>query len=189
MQSNSTSGTSGLRAYTSTAVLLHWSSAVALIGMMGLGWYMTWIEDQPGSTWFFDLHKSMGLFVGVLLIARWCWRMAHRPLPLPTSIARWQLVTAKVSHGLLYGAMLLMPLLGLAGADLSKTGLAIFGHAVPQPFGIHEQLSESLYSLHGAVAWFLVSLITLHIVAALAHRFSHHDAVFERMWFRAARRP
>jgi len=66
LQSNSACGNSGLRACTVTAVLLHRSYAVALIGMMDRGGYMNWIEVQPGSAWFFDLHRSLGLFVGVL---------------------------------------------------------------------------------------------------------------------------
>lgn len=177
-----------LRAYSPTAVVLHWTSSVAFLGMLSLGWYMTWIEDQPGSAWYFDLHKSLGLLVGVLIVLRLLWRATHRPDPYPSSMARWQISAAKASHGLLYLSMLAMPLLGLAGADLSPDGLVVFGHAMSQPLGGHKFASELFFGLHSAAAWVLVSLIVVHASAAMLHLHVYRDGVFERMWLRRKRR-
>jgi len=178
-----------LRAYSTTAIVLHWTSGMTFLGMLSLGWYMTWLEDQPGSVWYFDLHKSLGLLVGVLIGMRLLWRVAHRPYPYPSSMARWQITAARASHGLLYLTMLAMPLLGLAGADLSQDGLAFFGHTIWQPLGVHKFASELLFSLHSAAAWTLVSLIVLHVCAALLHLRVFRDGVFERMWLRRSQRP
>ena len=174
--------------YTSTAVILHWVSGMALLGMLGLGWTMTWIEDQPGSGWYFDLHKSLGVLVGLLILMRWLWRATHRAHPYPRSMARWQIKAAKASHGLLYLTMLAMPLLGLAGADLSQDGLAVFGRAIAQPLGVHKFASELLFSLHSAAAWVLVGLVVMHVGAAWMHLRVSRDGVFERMWLRSSRR-
>ena len=38
-------------------------------------------------------------------------------------------------------------------------------------------------TLHGIVAWVLVVLIGLHILAAFKHFFINKDGVFQRMWF------
>lgn len=188
MASSTADITAKLRAYSTTAVVLHWTSGVALIGMLALGWAMTWFEDQPGAAWYFNLHKSLGLLLGVLIIMRLLWRMTHRPYPYPGSMARWQINAAKASHGLLYLSMLTMPLLGMVGADLSQDGLAIFGRAIGQPLGVHKPASELLFGLHSTVAWILVSLIAVHACAALLHLRVFRDGVFERMWLRRSQR-
>ena len=175
MISGSTKAVSQLRTYTRTSVFLHWTSAVALLGMLGLGWYMTWIEDQARSAWYFNLHMSLGVLVGLLIVLRWIWQAAHRPRPYPSSMARWQVSAAKASHKLLYLFMVVMPLLGMAGADLSEDGFAVFGHNVPRPFGVHKLVSEQLFSMHSAV-------VPLHVGAALLHRSVNQDGGFQRMW-------
>jgi cytochrome b561 len=167
--------------YSLTAALLHWFIALLLAIMVGLGWYMTSIEKQTGSAWFFDLHKSLGILVFLAILFRLAWRIFHRPEPLPKSVPPWQARLSTVTQGLLYACMLVMPLTGMAGALFSKDGLAFFGSTVG-PIGADHDLSEKLFSVHSATAWILVVLVGLHIAGALKHRLLDRDEVFQRMW-------
>ena len=169
--------------YSSTAVALHWLIAILLIGMIGVGWYMMSIEDEPGSGKFFTLHKSTGLVVLALVAWRLTWRLGHPPAPLPVSVPAWQERASKASHRLLYAAMIAMPLLGLSGAALSKSGIEFFGLSIPRVAAPNHDLAEAFFTAHSVVAWVLVALIALHVLAALKHLIVDRDGVFQRMWF------
>src|SRR4051794_4060534 len=60
--------------YSPPAVVLHWLIALLIATLFGLGWYMMEIERQPGADWYFNLHRSLGLSVAVLVVLRVIWR-------------------------------------------------------------------------------------------------------------------
>ena len=72
--------------YAAPARLLHWLMAVLIPAMLALGWTMMEVEDDPGSDVYFNLHKSLGLLLLLLLAARAAWRLSHRPADLPPSV-------------------------------------------------------------------------------------------------------
>ncbi len=183
MSTNAHTAPSKIHRYATTAMALHWLLAVLLVSMIGVGWYMMSIEDEPGSGKFFTLHKSIGLVVLALVVWRLTWRLGHPPAPLPASVPTWQKRASTASHRLLYAAMLAMPLLGLSGAALSKSGIEFFGLAVPRFAAPNHDLAEVFFTAHSVVAWVLVALIALHVLAALKHLLVDRDGVFQRMWF------
>ena len=162
---------------------LHWTIALLIIGLICLGWYMTSIADQPNSGWYFNLHKSLGISVGLLIFLRILWRLRHTPAPLPTCIPRWQALLSRTIHWLLYAGMIMMPMTGFFGSSLGKYGVMFFG--LPFTLGMHQNLalSKQLFEVHALVVWILVGLILLHILAAIKHLLINKDKVFQRMWF------
>ena len=170
--------------YSPTAVALHWLLAILLIGLIGVGWYMLSIEDEPGSGQFFTLHKSIGIVVLALVVWRLTWRLGHAPAPLPLSVPVWQEIAFRASHRLLYAAMIAMPLLGLAGSAYSKSGIEFFGLSVPRAVTPNHDLAEAFFTAHSVVAWGLVALVAVHVLAALKHLIINRDDVFQQMWFR-----
>lgn len=167
--------------YGKMAVLLHWSIAVLIAVLLGLGWTMMAIEDDPGSKWYFDLHKSLGLLVLALIVLRIVWRLTHRPAPLPATLPRWQVKLSQWTQGALYLAMLAMPVLGLVGASFSKKGVAFFGIPLPSWAAPNHDTAEQFFGLHGTLAWVLVALIALHAIGGLKHLWVDKDTVFQRM--------
>ena len=167
--------------YAAPARLLHWLMAVLIPAMLALGWYMMEIEDDPGSDVYFNLHKSLGLLLLLLLAARAAWRLGHRPADLPPSLPSWQARLSRLGHGLLYLGMLLVPATGLAGALLSKSGVAFFGLALPRWFAPDHALAEQCFELHELAAWTLAGLVVLHVAAGLKHLLLDKDGVFQRM--------
>jgi cytochrome b561 len=183
MHSDQTLPTLKDTAYTPLAVLLHWTLAVLIAGMTALGWYMLSIEDDPGSAWYFNLHKSIGLIVAGLVLLRLVWRLGHRPAPLPSSLPSWQVTASTAIHRLLYAAMIAMPVLGLIGSLLSKKGLVFFGLLLPRVFAANHDLAEIFFDAHSVAAWVLVGLVAVHALAGLKHLVIDKDGVFQRMWF------
>ncbi|HEX7645471.1 MAG TPA: cytochrome b [Burkholderiaceae bacterium] len=170
--------------YTGVAIFLHWLSAFVIAGMLALGWYMTSVEDEPGSERWFGLHQSVGVLLAMLIAFRLVWRITHRPQPLPYTVPAWQAKAAHTLHALLYAAMIAMPLTGIAGAMLDKEGLTLFGQSVPRIFAVQHDLAENLFDVHGAIAAVLACMIGVHMLAAIKHLAIDKDGVFQRMWFR-----
>ncbi|MDP9109505.1 MAG: cytochrome b [Pseudomonadota bacterium] len=158
--------------------------ALLLVGMVSLGWYMMSIEEETGSDWYFNLHKSIGLIVLTLVVLRILWRLPHTPQKLPSQVPRWQTTLASITQTLLYVCMVVIPVAGLTGSLYSKHGLAFFGIALPHPVANHD-LSEQLFSIHGIAVWVLVGLVSLHVAGALKHLLIDRDGVFQRMWPKA----
>ena len=169
--------------YRATAIVLHWGLALLFTAMVALGWYMLSIEDEPGSGWYFDLHKSIGLVVALLIGVRIAWRLTHRPQPLPPAVPRWQVRSAQVTQALLYGLMVLIPLTGYLGASYSKAGVSFFGVPTARWRLPDHDLAEQFFGIHGVLVWVLVALIGVHVAGALHHLMRRKDGVFLRMTF------
>jgi len=169
--------------YRQPAIWLHWISALLIVGLLGLGWYMMSIEDDPGSGWYFDQHKSFGLLLLMLVLIRLVWRIGHKPEPLPVTVPTWQKKLAGLTQWLLYGCMLAMPILGLMGASHTKRGVALFGMKLPAWTVPDHDVAEEFFTLHSILAFILTALIVLHVLAGLKHLLVDKDGVFHRIWF------
>ncbi|WP_228526975.1 cytochrome b [Noviherbaspirillum soli] len=169
--------------YSGVAVLLHWLLALLIAGMVGLGWYMTAIEDDPGADKYFNLHKSIGIVIFGLVLIRAVWRIGHKPSELPASLPKWEVAMASIIQWLLYGCMILLPVTGFIGALYSKAGIAFFGISLPAWVLPNHDTAEQFFEVHEALAWALVVLVAIHTAAGLKHLLVNRDRVFQRMWF------
>ena len=102
------------RAYAPLAILLHWTLAILIIGTIALGWYIISLGRDPAAEWYVGRHQSIGLIIAALVLVRLAWRLGHKPPPLPGSVPGWQVKAANISHKLLYAAIVIMPLSGIA---------------------------------------------------------------------------
>lgn len=168
--------------YDSLTILLHWTIAFLLIGLIILGLYMISIEKQPNSGWYFNAHKSFGLVAAALILLRLFWRLNHKPAPLPTTVPLWQAKITRLIHWLLYICIIIMPVTGFLGASFSKHGVIFFGLQVPTWVNQNHGIAEQFFEVHKFVAWILITLIVLHVLAAFKHLFINKDKVFQRMW-------
>jgi cytochrome b561 len=157
--------------------------AILLVGMVALGWYMISIEHQPNGRWYFNLHKSFGIVTGMLILLRVLWRLSHQLASLPISVPHWQAWLSRLVQGLLYVCMIAMPLTGFVGASFSKHGILFFGYPLPSWVHPDHRVSSVLFDAHGIIAWVLVGLVSLHVLAAFKHLIVNKDGVFQRMWF------
>ena len=170
--------------------LLHWASALVVLGMLGLGIYVSrFVADEYAAFDLIQIHKSWGFVAFVLVVARLAWRALVRAPAPPPGMPRWQLVASAVSHRALYLLLVIMPLSGWLYASASETqdlfaiDNEVFGlFALPDPFrpGSRE-LAEWFHRVHGIAARLLVFLVLVHVAAALKHHFIDRDRVLLRM--------
>lgn len=168
--------------YSSPAKFFHWTLAVLIPSLVGLGWYMMSVEEEPGSEWLFDLHMSLGLTAAALIAMRLFWRLRHVPAALPSALPAWQVKASRYTHKLLYLLLILMPTSGYLGASFSGDSVAYFGVPTLSWASKNDLIKEQFFTIHSWIAWILVVAIALHVLAALKHLFLDRDGVFERMW-------
>lgn len=169
--------------YTRVAMTLHWLVALCLIGQFILGWYLESIpRGVPDRSYFVNIHKSTGLLIGLLILLRIGWRLAHRPPALPAVIPSWQQKAASTTHFLLYFFMLMLPLTGYIASNFSKWGVKFFNTIEMPPWGMEDKAIYAFFNqLHGLISWILLGLVIVHVLAAVSHFLSGHREVIYRM--------
>jgi cytochrome b561 len=170
--------------YTNVAVILHWLIALALLGQIAFGWFLTTVgPGTPARSFYVNLHKSTGLVLGALIVARLAWRVANPPPPLPSFIRAWERSAAHWSHAALYACMVGMPLSGYIASNFSKYGVKLFNLVMLPPWGVNDPHTYSIFNTtHVVLSYLFVALIAVHILAALRHAWAK-DGVFARMSF------
>lgn len=173
----------GVQRYDRVAIALHWLVALGVFIMIGLGWYMVDIpKNTPPRGFFYNLHKSIGVTVGLIVLIRVWWRWTHKPPSLPSGTANWVVNASRLSHGLLYALLVLMPVAGFTASNFTKYGVTYFGLFKIGPlFAENKILYELFQGIHHAASEVLVIVICIHIAGALKHLLIDRDGVFFRM--------
>lgn len=191
--------------YTKTAIVLHWLIAFGIFAMFGIGWFMsdlpkeapkamaydlfdlgiyTWQLSEAVSprTFYFNLHKSIGVTLLLLIAVRLYWRITHEPPALLASLKAWEKKLATAAHHLLYLFMIATPVSGLIMATYSKYGVKWFG--IPLIPGLDDKaIRETFLEVHEIVGIILLAVIILHVAGALKHKFIDKDETLKRMSF------
>lgn len=168
--------------YTAGAILIHWLMVVLIFTLFGLGWYMTGLpKGSPERTWFFALHKSVGLTTALMAVLRVIWRLTHKPPQLPDTIVPWKRRLAQATHHLLYVLMFLQPVSGYISSSFSGYSTSFWGVPLPDWGWKDKALNELFTNIHVASSIALISLIILHILGALHHGIGREDSVLRRM--------
>ena len=171
-----------LAGYRLPAIALHWLVGLLIIGMLILGYYMINVpKGTPGRAFYFNLHKSIGVMTGVLILIRLAWRLTHRAPPLPKAMPRWEARAAQWSHRLLYLCMIVQPTSGYISSSFNKYGVKFFGIPLPK-WGWEDPGLRDLFGLiHYVAGAIFTALVVLHVLAAFKHLLIDRDGIFQRM--------
>lgn len=169
--------------YTHTALVLHGVMALLIASGFSIGWYMVDLPLSPLKLQLYSYHKWVGVSVAALLILRLVWRSRHAPPPLPATMPTWELSAAHASHLLLYLLMICVPISGWLMSSAKGVTTVYFGlWALPDAVARNEALGSFLGALHRIFNYALLSLVALHVAAALKHHFVDRDGVLGRMF-------
>jgi cytochrome b561/polyisoprenoid-binding protein YceI len=173
--------------YTAVAIALHWIIAFSILGLIAVGWTMGELEGEDRYN-LIQLHKSFGITVFLLSVARLLWRLMNPPPPEPP-MAKWQLWLANTVHTLFYVLILVMPLTGWIMASASDDAPTRYFNLVDirlpgipaLPAETRDGLEDTLESVHSTLAWVIISLFVIHVAGALKHQLVDKDGVLARM--------
>jgi cytochrome b561/polyisoprenoid-binding protein YceI len=170
--------------YGSVAKSFHWLIAALVITMIALGIYASGLADANGAKpILFSIHKTMGLFIFFLALARIAWALSQ---PKPGSLhpqRKVETFLAALVHWLLYASLIVVPLSGWVH-HAATTGFAPiwwpFGQGLPF-VPVDDGVAHMAKALHIIFERVLAVSILLHVAGALKHHFIDHDDTLRRM--------
>lgn len=189
--------------YNKVAVILHWLIAVGIFSMLAFGWYMAELpkdapkqmafdlfdfgiytlqlsEEASPRTFYFGLHKSIGITLLALIIIRFFWRLTHKPPAMLSSYKPFERKLATGVHHLLYLVMFAVPLTGLIMAAASKYGAKWFDVTIIPGFD-SPMVRDIFHEAHEIAGLLIVAILVLHIAGALKHKIIDKDDTMKRM--------
>lgn len=170
------------RSWGAPAKLLHWAVAMLVFVQFGLGWAAVSWRMSPTKLDLFVWHKSIGVLILLLMIARLAWRAVNVAPSLPAGVPPVERFAARLSHVLLYVLLLLMPVTGWIINSAANIPFLIFWQ-VPLPAIVSpdQALADAAKHVHLALFILLALLVLVHVGAALRHHFVKRNAVLTRM--------
>ena len=168
-------------------ITLHWLLAVLLIYQLLLGWWMLDLPKSPPGlrAGWFNFHKSIGLSIFIVVLVRLLLRLRDPVAPL--ALPDWQRRAAMGNHALLYACMLSLPLSGYLGSVFSGYRVRFFGFVIPSWTSAWPAGKQFMSALHLGLVWAFMSLVGVHVAAALWH-WLQRDGVTARMGLPSLRR-
>ncbi|MFZ0853976.1 MAG: cytochrome b [Hyphomicrobiaceae bacterium] len=172
--------------YPATSKLLHWLVAACVLVTVPVAIVMDRVGQGPTQDSLYNLHKSLGVLILVLMVLRLINRLVAGALAPEAEIEPWQRAVSSIVHTSLYVLLLAMPIVGYIANSAYGASTPFFGlFELPSIVGKNEELATRLFTLHRWVGWLVILLVLMHISAALYHHFIRRDAVLKRMLPRA----
>ena len=167
--------------------LLHWLIGAALLGEIVFGFVLDDIAPRgtPARAAVINLHKTIGIWLGLAIVLRLAWRLRQREPAWPASTPQWQRRGARLGHYAMYACMLVVPASGYIASNFSKYGVKLFGVAL-KPWGPDLPAVYNAFNLlHVGSSWLFSALVVGHVALAIKHALVDRDAVFARVSLRA----
>lgn len=171
-------------AYGYISIIMHWLMALIIFGLFGLGLYM--VELSYYDAWYkgsLDLHKSIGMVLVALLLARVCWTVFNiKPKSAVNNASKLEVNSAHFAHIALYILMTALMLSGYLISTADGRDISVFGLVSIPASSIAIQNQEDIAgSIHNILAWSLVLLALAHGATAIKHHFINKNDTLKRM--------
>lgn len=169
-------------AWGAVSKTLHWLIVLLII--------MQWVIIERANAlpmgndkvFVIGMHKSWGITILALALIRLVWRWLN-PVPSLEGRAKgWERGLAHLSHVLLYGLIIAMPLSGWLMSSARNFSVSWFGVVqLPDLVSPDKALYERLNDLHHTLFAVLLGVAALHVAGALKHHFIDRNDVLKRM--------
>ncbi|MCU0936264.1 MAG: cytochrome b [Gammaproteobacteria bacterium] len=173
--------------YGVVAKSLHWAVAVLIPLQFASAVLMLSVDRDErvlGLTQglLYDGHKSLGLVLLALALARSLWRWAAGLPHWAPGLAPWE---RRLAHGVeraLYLCLFLMPLSGLLHVMAGGYGVRLLGlWELPRVLPVLPALAWAGEVAHSLTAYALVAALTLHLGLVAKHERVDRDGLLTRM--------
>lgn len=168
----------------------HWLTALGIIALIPMGWLANQMpydtsEELARKAWLFSLHKTLGVAVFGVALARIAWALSQPKPGLLNGARKLESLAAETVHWLLYGSLVVVPLSGWIH-HAATTGFAPIWWPLGQNLPLVPK-SENLAATFAGAHWVLTKVLALSLILHVAGAMKHHvidkDATLRRMWF------
>lgn len=176
-------------AYGWVTILLHWTLAVLILGLIPMGWYITTIDYyHPYYHQLFALHKSFGILTLALAIFNIIWFLFNQLPILPAHMRPIEKLAAHSMHYVLLFMMICIPMTGYFISTSEGEGIVFFGlFQLPALLKNGHGYADLFGQLHAWLGYGMLALVAMHAGAALKHEFINKDGLLRRMFGGKAR--
>lgn len=165
-------------------IALHWISAVLVIGVFAIGFYMVDLSYyDSGYHRLPRLHTSFGLLLAFLMAVRVVWRWFNRgkPRPLPSHTPAIRVLAGSMKYSL-YILIFTMVVTGYLITTARGDPARMFDLIrIPATIRLGPSGVDLAGEVHRIVGWLIMVLAALHAAAALKHHFINRDRTLKRM--------
>jgi cytochrome b561 len=175
------------RVFDRTTRLMHWLTAGLMLVVFVLAFSIDRAPSRASHTVFVQLHRSVGITIWALTLVRLTWRHFANYPDWPSEMPGTMRVAAKASEYALYALLLAQPIVGIlqTSAHGDHVDLFFLGQ-LPALIEKNRPLAQQLLTVHKSIGFLLLSLITLHVSAALFHHLWRRDDTLTAMLPKAA---
>lgn len=154
-------------------------SAILLLVQLPLGFYLVDLDFSLERLNIENIHVIIGLTIFYLVILRLLSKIINPTPKLDPSIFKGQKLLAKLNHILLYATILSITISGILKKLFNGETLVIFF----KEFNIQDNfdLAELFYDIHVLSNYFIIALITIHIMAVVVHKFFFNENLFKKI--------
>jgi cytochrome b561 len=148
--------------YRTSAKVLHWLTAALVFVMVSSGVIAKQLDSGDVAGTLLTLHKTTGILTLMVVVLRVLYRLTRfDPAGSPHADRRPGL------HWMLYGTIMLVPMLGWSGVSDFGARDILFGFSLPAIWPEGAGYSDLLLRMHAYIAFLLLALVALHIGIAM----------------------
>ena len=171
--------------YGAAARWFHWATFLLVAILIPTGIVM--VDRGDHNIWdsvtdkLYSTHKLVGFTLLWIVVLRLANRLIIGAPQPEHSLTSWQRRLGLANHWAMYALLLVLPLLGWLGISMFPA-LTLFGlFDLPSIASKNKPAADLVLDSHKALAWVLIALVSLHILAVLYHYFIRNDGVLQRM--------
>jgi len=159
--------------YSLSSRIIHWIMAALILFMLALGIYMTEFsaKDAPNHLQIYELHKSLGVMILILVFVRIINRFIFKAPTLPNTMPKIEQVLSHLGHFGLYVLMILVPLSGYLMSNSFGFPVLFFGINTPFLVETNFDNGKLFAEAHELLAYAMLALVAAHLLAVIKHRF------------------
>lgn len=177
--------------YSQTVIILHWLIALLVVINFAGGATMANLSDSADPAMkalagtINPMHKSTGLLILVLSVVRVAVRLLKGAPPFPSSMGVIERLLAGLVQWGFYIVLILLPFSGWLMNSASPRGQPISWYGLFDwpllPIERNVELATNAHAAHGVLAFVLLAMFVLHVLAALKHQFFDRDDIMARI--------
>jgi cytochrome b561 len=166
--------------YGLLAKLFHWFTFIALIIQIPFGFYLVGLEFSDRRIDLENIHILIGITIFYFVLLRLIWKLFNPSPKSEHNFFKGQNLIAKTNHFLLYVGIFAITISGVLKKLYmgEKLNFFIFQYAFKES---NFQLADSFYVVHIYANYLLIALVSLHILATVAHHIFFKDKILKKM--------
>jgi cytochrome b561 len=163
-------------------IALHWTTFGIIVFAVCSVLLRDVVEASEARLLLLNLHRSFGIVILLLVVARLIARFRISSEPVSASLPKGIRLLSLAAHTALYLFLLALPITGWLFSNAAGKAISLFGLVnLPELIAKNRDLADQLGDVHETLAWLLIALIGAHVCAALWHHFWRKDDVLRSM--------